>query len=117
MPIGSADSITGISPGTFQSGIMGLAFIGGNSVRPDPQPTFMEAIQGALPQPVFVTNFKMDGSGFLEFGNVDSSLYTGDLVTLQADNTTTYPASWSSEGVQYVSGGQTLGTFDIVFGG
>ncbi|EIW80801.1 acid protease [Coniophora puteana RWD-64-598 SS2] len=115
MPIGVANTLSGVSPGTFQSGIMGLAFQGGNSVKPNQQPTFMEALQPQLDQPVFVANFKIGGGGFIEFGTVDSSLYTGDLATLQADNTTTYPASWSSEGVQYVSNGNTLGTFDIVF--
>ena len=116
MPIGSASSIEGIDPGTFKSGILGMAFIGGNSVKPNPQPTFMEALQPVLDSPVFTCNFKMGGGGSLEFGKVDKSLFKGELTTIKADNTSKYPASWSVEEVQYVSNGKELGTFDMVFG-
>jgi hypothetical protein len=115
MPIGSAQKIVGIDPGTFKSGILGLGFIGGNSVRPHQQPTFMEALMPALDEPVFVCNFKMGGGGHLTFGAVDHSLYQGDLTTIRADNASKYPASWSAEHVEYVSNGRSLGTFDIVF--
>lgn len=115
MSIGSANSLTGLAPGVFKSGIMGLAFGSGNSVSPSPQPTFMEAVQSQLDEPVFVCNFKFKGGGFIEFGTVDSSLYSGPLTTLQADNSTRYPGSWSSENMTYVSNGTELGSFDIVF--
>jgi Eukaryotic aspartyl protease len=119
MSIGSATSLQGVSAGTFKSGILGLAFEAGNSVKPTAQPTFMEMLldQQTLDVPVFVCNFKTGGGGFIEFGRVDDSLYTGSLSTIQAKNSSSdkYPGSWSSEGVKYVSNGRELGTFDIVF--
>ncbi|KAI9729521.1 MAG: Type I transmembrane sorting receptor [Claussenomyces sp. TS43310] len=114
MPIGSANTYDGLPPGGVKSGFVGLAFQGGNTVRPDKQPTFMEALQPSLDSPVFTTNFQYNG-GTLEFGYIDSSLYKGNLTELQIDNVTTYAASWSVEGVHYMSGGADLGTFDLVF--
>ena len=116
MAIGAAHALSGLPAGIFKSGIMGLAFQAGNSVKPRAQQTFMEALQPQLDEPVFVCNFKMDGSGFLEFGTVDSSLYSGPLTSIVADNSSKYPGSWSSEGITYVSQGRSLGQkFDIVF--
>lgn len=119
MPIGSATHLSGISPGTFKSGILGLAFRAGNSAKPVQQPTFMEILQeqGHLDDPVFVCNFKTGGGGFIEFGKLDSSLFQDELSMIQASNSSSgkYPGSWSSEGVSYVSNGKNLGSFDIVF--
>lgn len=117
MPIGVANHYAGFYPGELGSGIIGLAFQGGNSIRPDRQPTFMEALLPTLYQPVMTTNFKMDGSGELGMGVVDHGKFNGSLTTIRANNLTTFPSSWSVENVTYASGGVDLGLFDVVFGG
>ena len=94
---------------TGYDGIMGLAFKYGNSIRPDQQPTFMENLQQYVDQPVFTTNFHDDDSGTIEFGYVDTALYTGDLQTAPCDNTTEYAGSWTIDSVSFSSNGKSLG--------
>ena len=114
MPIGCANKVQGID---VKSGIIGLAFGGGNSFKPSRAPTFMEMLEPSLPSPVMVTNFKVGGGGSMDFGHVDTSLYYGALQKVTADSgpTAKYANSWSLENVQYTSGGKNLGSFNIVF--
>ena len=108
--IGVADAIRGGAVGaTGYDGIMGLAFKYGNSIRPDQQPTFMENLQQYVDQPIFTTNFHSDDSGTIEFGYVDTALYTGDLQTFTCDNTTDYAGSWTVDSVSFSSNGNSLG--------
>jgi len=116
MSVGVANHFAGFYRGELGSGIVGLAFRGGNSIRPNPQPTFMELLLPTLYQPVMTTNFKMNGTGEFGFGVVDESKFNGSLTTVRADNVTMFPSSWSVENVTYVSGGRDLGVFGIVFG-
>ena len=116
MAVGSATTDQGL--GTFpRSGIMGLAFQGGNSVRPDQQLTFMESLAPTLDEPIFVTNFSPEGStSQISFGAIDFD-YVAPLqeITVDSSSTATYPYSWSYTDVQYASEGTVLGTFDVVF--
>lgn len=116
MACGSATTDQGL--GTFpQSGIMGLAFQGGNSVRPDQQETFMEVLAPYLDEPIFV--FKLapqGGSSQVAFGAIDFD-YVAPMQEISVDSSSTapYPYSWSYSGVEYSKDGNLLGTFDVVF--
>ena len=70
-------------------GPIGLAFGSGNSARPTRQPTFVEEFwnAGGLQAPMFTTHFKPDDSGTI-IGTGDQTLYTGDLVSVPIDNST-----------------------------
>lgn len=114
--IGSATKDLGFYPGEVGSGILGLAFKRGNSIRPEQRPTFMELLQDSLDEPVMTADFRLDGSGTFGFGMVDREAFGGDLVRVGIDNVTKYPGSWSVENVTYVANGVELGVFDIVFG-
>ena len=108
--IGVATAVRGGAVGNSgYDGIIGLAFKAGNSIRPDQQPTYMENLQQYLDQPIFTTNFHNDNTGTVEFGYVDTALYTGDLQTFSCDNTTGYPGSWTVDSVRFSSNGQSLG--------
>lgn len=116
MAVGSATTDQGL--GTFpRSGIMGLAFQGGNSVSPDKQNTFMESIEGSLSEPIFVTKFTPEGStSQIAFGSNPFD-FVAPMQQIQVDSSASaaYPYSWSYTGVEYSKNGQSLGTFDVVF--
>ncbi|CRG82674.1 hypothetical protein PISL3812_00018 [Talaromyces islandicus] len=116
MAVGSATTDQGL--GTFpRSGILGMAFKGGNSVSPDQQNTFMESLQGSLSEPIFVTKFTPEGStSQIAFGSNPFD-FVAPMQEIQVDSSSSsaYPYSWSYTGVDYSKNGQSLGTFDVVF--
>ena len=115
MAVGSASTDQGL--GNFpRSGILGLAFQGGNSVSPNKQPTFMEAIAPSLASPIYVTKFTPDSSSQIAFG-AQPFATSGDAqtVTVDTSDSAPYPYSWSVTGVQYSVNGNSLGAFDVVF--
>ena len=61
-------------------GLVGLAFSTLNSVSPRPQKTFFDNIMSELAQPVFTAALDLDGSGTYEFGTIDASKFTGNLM-------------------------------------
>jgi hypothetical protein len=70
--------------GTFiqdisSNGLVGLAFSSLNTVQPDQQKTFFDNVRGSLAQPVFTANLKHNQTGYYEFGQIDSSMYTGEI--------------------------------------
>ena len=67
-------------------GILGLSFGSANAIKPDPSPTFMEAIRLYLGQPLFSVSLREDGSGMLEFWCVDDMTHKSDLISVGADN-------------------------------
>lgn len=69
-------------------------------------------VQGSLQQPVYTVGFKPSTHGTLNFGYVDSSLYTGDLVTAPVD------ARWETWYVNAItlSAGKAKVTQPMVFG-
>ena len=75
----------------------------------------MEAAQKYLSAPVFSLNLKTDGSGSLDFGKIDSSKYTGDLIKGQVSNQT--DATWTVDQVTLsVNGGKVEKTQAFLFG-
>lgn len=113
MSLGSATTDQGL--GSFpRSGIFGMGFQGGNSVRPDQQPTFMETLAPNLDQPIFAMKLApQGGTSQISFGAINFP-YSGDLQQISCVDAN-YPNSWSYSGVQYSKDGQALGTFDVVF--
>ena len=87
-------------------GPLGLGFGYGNSIRPVQQPTFMEALVPYVSEPVFGSAFRLDDSGFIDFGYSDSAAYTGELTTVPIANTSEgNEGAWVTQGVQFGSGG------------
>ena len=84
--------------------------------KPNPAPTFMEAIQDQLDDPIFTADFNAKHAESLSFGFVNSALYTGQLTKLPVNNETSF---WSIDGVTFSSGNTNLGNgtgFNILMG-
>ena len=99
---------------TVYDGTMGLGWQSGNSIQTldgqlTPGPTFMQAIQSQLEQPVFTADFRGNSGESLSFGFIDDTLYTGSLNTIAVDNSSSF---WSIQGVRFSSGGKQLGESD-----
>lgn len=115
MAVGEASHCQGL--GGTRSGIMGFAFKGGNSIRPEQQQTYMESLLPQLDEPIFVTKFAAEGG--------DSQIALGSNpfdfqpplqhLTAQSGASDQYPYSWSYSGVQYFKENEYLGTFNVVF--
>ena len=117
MPIGVANSLhlgTNAPAGSTRNsdGPVGLGFQSINSVSPDKQPTFAEALQsaGALTHNVFTTHLTTDDSGEILFGNYDSSLYTGTLTQVPVDNSQGF---WIIDSVSFSLNGQSISSSAI----
>ncbi|KAL3705197.1 hypothetical protein TMatcc_008869, partial [Talaromyces marneffei ATCC 18224] len=67
-------------------GMMGLAFSSLNTVRPTKQPTFYDNVKPSLQTPVFAAYLKHNASGVFDFGFIDSSKYSGEIVYKDVDS-------------------------------
>ncbi|KAI5273394.1 acid protease [Aureobasidium subglaciale] len=85
-------------------GLVGLAFSTINSVSPDSQKTFFDNIMSELAQPVFTAALDLDGSGTYEFGTIDSSKFTGDLMFTNVNASSGF---WQIDSNSYSIGGRT----------
>lgn len=112
MPFGVCDSLRygGGGSGTRDTdGPVGLGFGVENSIRPTPQCTFMECLEPYVPDPIFGTSFKLNSSGFVNFGYADTSQYTGDLTEIPIANTSSgNEGQWVTQGVKFGSGGNVF---------
>lgn len=68
-----------ISDDDFSSGLLGAAFSGANTVRPDKQTTYLDNIKDQLVKPVFTANLKKGKPGNYNFGYINASEYTGSI--------------------------------------
>lgn len=66
-------------------GLLGLAFSKLNTVKPTQQKTFFDNIMPSLAQPVFTADLKHATTGSYEFGNIDSSKFSGSLSYVSVD--------------------------------
>ena len=90
-------------------GPVGLGFGAVNSIRPAPQCTFMECLEPYVPSPVFCTYFRLDDSGFVDFGYVNTSAYSGNITTVLIANTSFgNEGQWVTQGVRFGSGGSAF---------
>ena len=86
-------------------GPVGLGFGSFNSIRPQPQCTFMECLEPYVSDPVFASAFRLDDSGFMDFGYSDPSASSGDATFVDIDNSS---GQWIAQGVQFGSGGSVF---------
>lgn len=94
-------------------GPVGLAFSAGNSIRPTPQGNFFDFLSPQLQYQQWSTFFRQDTTSFIEFGaDVNTTLYTGSLTTVNVSNTSSLSTgSWSVHGVSFgLSGAANLST-------
>ena len=95
-------------------GPVGLGFGAENSIRPNPQCTFMECLEPYVPEPVFSTSFKQNNTGFIDFGYNDTTQYIGDVTTIPIANTSSgNEGQWVNQGVQFGSGGNVFSSAPI----
>ncbi|PGH33224.1 hypothetical protein GX50_03986 [[Emmonsia] crescens] len=67
-------------------GLVGLGFTTINTMRPEQQTTFLENIAPDLQEPVFTAQLKAQAPGSYEFGTVDNTKFSGDMVDIPVDN-------------------------------
>ncbi|EGX89091.1 endothiapepsin precursor [Cordyceps militaris CM01] len=61
------------------SGLLGLAYDKGNTVKPTQQTTWFSSIKSRLAQPLFTARLKHQEVGSYNFGYIDKSQYTGAI--------------------------------------
>jgi hypothetical protein len=71
---------------TNNDGLVGLAFSQLNTVKPTKQTTFFDSVMPQLKMPVFSVNLKNDSTGTYEFGNIDSTQFTGQLTNVPVNS-------------------------------
>lgn len=86
------------------NGLVGLGFSKINTIRPQKQKTFFDNVLPDLSQPVFTASLKSGVAGAYEFGNIDTSLFQGELTTVPVDTTRGF---WEFESVQFAVGDGT----------
>ncbi|KAI0007655.1 acid protease [Xylariaceae sp. FL0662B] len=89
---------------TANNGLLGLAFSQINTVQPQPQKTFFDNVMSSLAEPVFTADLRPQAAGAYEFGNVDTSKFTGAMTWVPV-NTTQGFWQFTSESFA-VNGGQ-----------
>lgn len=87
------------------SGLVGLSFSKINTIRPDSQKTFFDNIAPDLSSPVFTASLKTGGPGAYEFGNIDESLFQGDLTEVVVDTSRGF---WEFESRAFAVGDQPV---------
>lgn len=105
MKLGVANAVGSDNVGQEFDGLIGLSFGSQNTISPSPSLTFMELALPYLDQPVFAVNLKGDGSGTIEFGTVDDAGYSGDLMGVSVDNSS---SAWHVNGVTFDVGDQSF---------
>ncbi|WPH04396.1 Hypothetical protein R9X50_00728700 [Acrodontium crateriforme] len=83
-------------------GLLGLAFSNINTVSPTKQKTWFETIKSQLENPLFTADLEKDASGTYDFGNIDSSKYTGDIHYAPVDKSGGF---WEFNSKSYSIGG------------
>lgn len=121
-PFGIAENITfsgGQDTGTRQTdGPVGLGFGAQNSIRPSAQCTFMECLSPQLPAPIFSTSFKLNDSGFMDFGANHTDAFSGTMTVVPVNNKTQgHPGQWIVDGIRAQVGQRRLlaGPFSLNF--
>jgi Eukaryotic aspartyl protease len=69
------------------NGLVGLGFSKINTIKPERQKTFFDNVLPELSQPVWTASLKSGVAGAYEFGNIDRSLFQGELTNVTVDST------------------------------
>ncbi|KAI1404991.1 acid protease [Hypoxylon fuscum] len=89
---------------TNNNGLLGLAFSTINTVQPQQQKTFFDNVMSSLAQPLFTADLRAQAAGAYEFGNVDTSKFTGAMTWVPVNTTQGF---WQFTSEQFaVNGGQ-----------
>ncbi|KAG5919598.1 hypothetical protein E4U53_003975, partial [Claviceps sorghi] len=83
-------------------GVLGLAFSQLNSVRPEPQPTFLDNVRAELAEPVFTADLRKGAPGTYTFGRIDPSRFRGRLAWIPVNTTTGF---WQFGSERFAVGG------------
>ena len=83
-------------------GLLGLGFDSLNNVSPNQQKTFFSNVKDSLAEPLFTADLRHQQPGSYDFGFVNSSKYTGELVYLPADSSRGF---WGIDQIGYQIGG------------
>jgi hypothetical protein len=92
---------------TSSNGLVGLAFSKLNTIRPQQQKTFFANVVDNLAQPVFTANLKHGVAGAYEFGNVDSTQFSGSLTQVPIITTSGF---WEFTSAQIAVGNSSAQT-------
>lgn len=84
-------------------GLLGLAFSKLNTVQPTSQKTFFDNVKPSLAQPLFTADLKHATTGSYEFGNIDSSKFSGSLTYVPIDSSQGF---WQFRSDRFSVGGQ-----------
>lgn len=88
--IGLATDVSGLlTQDVLSDGLVGLAFSSLNTIQPVPQKTFFENLLPDLDEPVMTVLLKSEaegGVGSYEFGRIDPTKFTGNLIEVPVDN-------------------------------
>ncbi|KAJ5770387.1 uncharacterized protein N7511_002438 [Penicillium nucicola] len=92
---------------TASNGLVGLGFSSLNTFKPGPQKTFFENVAPTLDEPLFTARLRPDGVGQYEFGKIDETKYTGNLVNVSVDSSDGF---WLFQSAQYSIDGGAFNT-------
>lgn len=83
------------------NGILGLGFSKINTIKPEKQKTFFDNVIPELSQPVWTASLRAGEAGAYEFGNIDTSLFQGELAIVPVDTTRGF---WQFNSAQFAIG-------------
>lgn len=83
------------------NGLVGLGFSKINTIKPQQQKTFFDNILPDLSQPVWTASLKSGVAGAYEFGNIDTSLFQGELTNVPVDSSRGF---WQFDSLQFAIG-------------
>ncbi|KIW33826.1 uncharacterized protein PV07_00645 [Cladophialophora immunda] len=87
------------------NGLVGLAFSQLNTIQPTQQKTFFDNVLPDLTLPVFTAQLKSGAVGAYEFGNIDTSAFSGQLATAPVDSSRGF---WEVDSTSAAVQGQTV---------
>ncbi|KIW21470.1 hypothetical protein PV08_02050 [Exophiala spinifera] len=90
---------------TASNGLVGLAFSQLNTVKPQSQKTFFDNVMADLTEPVFTAQLLSNAAGQYEFGQIDTSLFKGQLQTAAIDSSNGF---WEVASTSAAVSGQTI---------
>ncbi|KAJ9604506.1 hypothetical protein H2200_011342 [Cladophialophora chaetospira] len=114
--IGLPDTVSdSFATDSASNGLVGLAFSQLNTIQPRQQKTFFDNVLPDLTQPLFTAQLKSGEVGAYEFGNIDTTAFTGQLATAPVDSSRGFwevdSATFTVQGVQgtgQIAGGKAI---------